>query len=190
MHEVVEGFLHQVLTLGVERRGGLVEDEDGRVLEDGSGNAYALPLAAREFAATVANVGVKSLLGCHDEVVGIGNARCLLHLLARGVLHSKGDVVVERVVEENRLLVHVAHEGTKLCHAVVAQIHTVDGDAALVHVVESRQQVGNSCLSRATLPHECHRLATGDVDAHAVDYPSVLVAEAHVTIADALLERG
>ena len=32
MHELVEGVLHEVFALGVKGAGGLVEDEDGRIL--------------------------------------------------------------------------------------------------------------------------------------------------------------
>ena len=46
LHQAVEGFLHQVLAFGVEGGCGLIEDEDGRVFEDGSGYAYTLPLTA------------------------------------------------------------------------------------------------------------------------------------------------
>lgn len=41
-HDSVEGLLHAVLRLGVQGAGGLVQEEDGRVLEHGSG--YCNPL--------------------------------------------------------------------------------------------------------------------------------------------------
>ena len=45
-HEPGQRLLDQALGLVVERAGGLVEDEDGRVLEDGPGDGDALALAA------------------------------------------------------------------------------------------------------------------------------------------------
>ena len=91
------------------------------------------------------------MLTCHDKVVGIGNLGGFLHLLARGVLHTEGDVVEERVVKENRLLVHVAHEPTQVGDTIVADIYAIDGNRALIHVVEAWQQVGDGGLARATL---------------------------------------
>ena len=57
LHEALQGLLHQALALRVEGRSGLVEYQDGRVLEDGTGYADALALATRELAAPVADVG-------------------------------------------------------------------------------------------------------------------------------------
>ena len=74
-HELLEGLLDAALGLGVERGGGLVEDEDGRVLEDGAGDADALALAAGELDAPVADIGVVALFLLEDEVVGAGDAR-------------------------------------------------------------------------------------------------------------------
>ena len=52
-HEPVEGILHAALGFGVKRGRGFVQDQDGRVLEDGAGDADTLPLAAAELDAAV-----------------------------------------------------------------------------------------------------------------------------------------
>ena len=81
LHQTLQGILYQALALGVEGRGGFVEDEDRRILQDGTGDADALALSARESSATIADVRIEALFRLHDEVVGIGNLRCLLDLL-------------------------------------------------------------------------------------------------------------
>jgi hypothetical protein len=55
-HEAVQRLLHQLLRLGVQRACGLVEEEDGRVLEHGPGNGDPLLLAAGELQAALANL--------------------------------------------------------------------------------------------------------------------------------------
>ena len=62
LHESLQRLLNQSLALGVERRGGLVEDEYGRVLEYGAGYADALSLSAAESSAAVADIGVEAVL--------------------------------------------------------------------------------------------------------------------------------
>lgn len=47
-HDAVEGLLDAFLGLGVEGAGGLVEEEDGGVLDNGSGDGNPLLLASRE----------------------------------------------------------------------------------------------------------------------------------------------
>src|SRR5919202_1942854 len=53
-HQPFERLLHEHLGFGVERARRLVEEEHGRVLEDGAGDGDALALAARERDAALA----------------------------------------------------------------------------------------------------------------------------------------
>ena len=46
LHQSLQGILYQALALGVEGRGGFVEDEDRGILQDGTGDADALTLSA------------------------------------------------------------------------------------------------------------------------------------------------
>jgi hypothetical protein len=48
LHQALEGFLHQALRLGVEGGRRLVEDQDGRVLQDRARDREPLALSARE----------------------------------------------------------------------------------------------------------------------------------------------
>ena len=44
LHQFLQGILYQTLALGIKSRGRLVEDEDRRILEDGTGYADTLTL--------------------------------------------------------------------------------------------------------------------------------------------------
>ncbi len=59
-HQPVEGGLDLALALGVEGRGGLVEEQDRRVLQDGARDRDALALAARERHAALADAPCRS----------------------------------------------------------------------------------------------------------------------------------
>ena len=110
LHEVLYGILDEAFGLGVEGRSGFVEDEDRRVFEDSAGDRYALTLATREARTTVANVGLIAIGGSHDEIVGIGNASGLFDFGLCGRFDTEGDIVIYGVVEEDSLLVDIAHE--------------------------------------------------------------------------------
>jgi hypothetical protein len=60
LHQVRDGLLHDLLGLGVERGGGLVEDQDLRVAQHRARDGDALALAAGELPAELAR-GVWSL---------------------------------------------------------------------------------------------------------------------------------
>ena len=60
LHQPVELLLDRRLDLRIERRGGLVEHQDRRVLQDHPGERDALALAAREFDAALADMRVEA----------------------------------------------------------------------------------------------------------------------------------
>ena len=166
-HEAFERFLHQTFALGVERRGGLVENEDVGIFQNGTRNGHPLPLSARKSTAPIAHGGVVALFGGDDEIVGIGDFCRFDHLLHRGIFDPESDVVEKRVVEEDSLLIDVANEGAEVAQAERAHIVAVDEDAARRDIVVARKEVDEGALTAATLPHQGHRLPTayGEADA-------------------------
>jgi len=67
LHQTLQSFLNKTLALGVEGAGCLVENEDGRVFEYRTRNAYALTLPAAKATAAVADIGVVTVFALHDE---------------------------------------------------------------------------------------------------------------------------
>jgi hypothetical protein len=53
LHQRGKGLLHPVLRFRVQRRRGLVQEQDRRVLEQRPGDGDALPLAARQVGAAL-----------------------------------------------------------------------------------------------------------------------------------------
>ena len=122
--------------------------------QDGAGYAYALALSPRQTAATVSDVGVVSLLGSHNKLVGVGHTCGLFYLLVGGVLHTEGYVGTYGVVEQDSLLVDVAHEAAEVACAEVPHILAAHFHTSFLGVVETGQQVYESTLARAALSHE------------------------------------
>ena len=56
-HEPRERLLHEGLGFAIERRGGLVQDEDARIADEGPGHGQTLPLTARQARAALADAG-------------------------------------------------------------------------------------------------------------------------------------
>ena len=79
-HGSIQSLLHDLLTVLIKGRGGLVEDEDLGVLDEGAGDGDALLLAARELAALQAAVLVEALV--QDEL-SIGAALLVNSLLLK-----------------------------------------------------------------------------------------------------------
>jgi hypothetical protein len=65
-------FLNLLFRLHVDGRGGLVENENGRVVKDGSGDGDALLFSSREIVSPLAHFGVVAVSFGTDELVRIG----------------------------------------------------------------------------------------------------------------------
>ena len=81
------------------------------------------------------------MLRLHDEVVRISYLGCCYHFLHRGIFYAKGYVVVEGVVEEYRLLVHVAYERTQIVDANIPDVLAIYEYLATAHIVVAWYEV-------------------------------------------------
>ena len=74
-HRLVERELDALLGRGVDRGGGVVEDQHARVGEQRAGDRHALALAAGQRQPALADARVEALRQARDEVVGLRAAR-------------------------------------------------------------------------------------------------------------------
>ena len=153
------------------------------------GGFDALALAAGELDAPVADVGVVAFFLLADEVVGARDARGGFDFFTGGVLFAEGDVVEEGVVEEDRVLVHISHQGAQVAQAHVADVGAVEGDAARRGFEEAGDEVHEGGFAGAARAHDGDGLALRDFELDVVeDLAAAFVAEAHALEADALAE--
>ena len=162
LHEPLERLLDQVLALGVEGAGGLVEDEDARVLEDGAGDGHPLLLPAGELHAALADERRVALGEALDEVVRVGGARGGLDLRVGGPGAPVADVVGDAAAEEDGLLRDHADAAPQAVGRDLPQVVAVDEDAAAVGIVEAREERREGGLARARGADQRHHLAGAD----------------------------
>jgi hypothetical protein len=106
LHQRRELVLDRELDLAVERRRGLVEDQDGSVFQDDARQGDALALAARELDAALADVRLVAgaLLPVDqvdDELVRLRLPRRRLDLGRRAARPAVGDVGGDRAVQSD-----------------------------------------------------------------------------------------
>src|SRR5574344_3141108 len=188
LHQSFQRILNQSFALGVEGGCGFVEYEYRRVLQNGSGDAYTLSLTARQSAASVADVCVVTIFRSHDKVMCVGNLCRLHHLLFRSVLHAEGDVVEERVVKEDSLLVHVADERAQISVSGILHVYAVDEHFALLHVIIAWNEVHQCRLSAAALSHDSNGLALFDGEVDIPEHPFLVVLERYMAEFDFAVE--
>src|SRR6185437_2685251 len=105
--QVGQGELHRDLALRIERAGGLVEQQDARVAQQGAGQGDALALAPRQALAAGADRGFVAQRQGGDEVGGGGGAGGGFDLRLGGVGAAHADVGGDRVVEQQGVLADI-----------------------------------------------------------------------------------
>ena len=128
LHQSFQSLLHKSFALCVKGRSGLVQNQDWRILQDGTGYADALTLSARQSSATVANHRIVTIGRLHDKLMRIGYLGSLYHLFHSCILNTKCDVVIKGVVEQDSFLVHIPYKSTQVMNSIVAYVVTIDQD--------------------------------------------------------------
>ena len=150
----------------VERRGGFVEDQDGRILEQRAGDGDALFFTAREFQAAFANTRFVAVGQATDEVGELGGGRGGVDQAVGGLGATVLDVVAQAVVEKHGVLRHDADGLAQAVLLQVADVGAIDGDAPAGDVVEAEQQPAEGGFARAGMPDHGDGLAGRDLEVH------------------------
>ena len=171
--EFGERSLDRPLGLGVERARRLVQDEDGRVLEEHPRDRHALLLPAGELHAALAHHRRHAVGKARDHVVEPRPARRLGDLLVRGVEPPVGDIVPDRAAEEEHVLLDDTDVPPQGGERHVAHVDAVDRDPPRVQLVEAGKQRADRGLARAAGADERDGLARVQAQVDAVEHATV-----------------
>src|SRR5450756_782038 len=171
----------------------VVQDEDARLEEQGSGNGDALLLTPREVAATFLHHRVVSFRSTENELLGLRSLRSRFHLLLTGVGTAVAYVVPKRSGEEHGLLQRNANMAAQRSKGHVPDVDAVDCHAAAAHIVEARDEVDQRRLARTGLTKDRHRLSRLGDEVHILEYrltALVIVAERYMLKSHPALDVG
>eukprot|EP00962_Isochrysis_galbana_P004778 scaffold1309_cov117-Isochrysis_galbana.AAC.24 len=186
-----DGRLHPPLRLWVERRGGLVQQQQRRVADQRARQSDALPLTARERGARrtderAVTVGQASRAAAYDTEWGgagrngsdtqgrvcchmAGHAR--LDLGGRSLFEAVRDVLGDGGVgEERRLLWHPRDAPAQFLLGDGLNLPAIQAEAAPARAVEAEGQGEDSRLARARPADDGHPLARPDRQVERVEH--------------------
>src|SRR5438445_1082345 len=147
--EPAHGLPDQPLGLRVHAGGGVVEDEDARVHQEGARDRQALALSAAQRNAAFADDGVVAVLQLGNELVGLGGAGATLDLFAGRGGFAVGDVFRHAGAEEEGFLENDADGATELIELKLAGIDAIDQHPPAARIVKARDQIHERRLAGA-----------------------------------------
>jgi hypothetical protein len=141
LHEPVQGCLHYAFRLGIQGAGGFVEDEDGGIFQDGTGDGKTLTLAAGKGDAAFADKSVITPRLFHDEIMGVGGARGGNDFLVGRVGPANKDVVADGVIEQHDFLRDHGDLPAQVVCGYLTDIHAIDPHRTLLGVEKPEQEI-------------------------------------------------
>ena len=168
LRDPLELGLDRFFRARVERRGGFVEDQDARILEQRARNRHALLLAAGELEAALADHGRVLRRQRLDEVVDVRGARGFDDFGIARLRPPVADVVENAVVEKHRVLRHDADRRAQARLFHLSHILAVDEDRTGRDIIKAVEQPRERRLARARVSHHGDAVAGGNREAHAM----------------------
>ena len=97
----------------IQRRSGLVKNDDGRILGQNTGNLHSLPLAARKVLATLGDFVTVTPVTLHNILMELRIPRSHddLKILYRIIPHF--DIVCNCILKQNNILIHYRQRSGK-----------------------------------------------------------------------------
>lgn len=154
-----KGFLDQHFVFRVGKGGGLVQYDDGGILEDRAGQRDALLLAAGKVGALGADLCVDAVRQLFQNVAALGGRQRGEHLFPRGFGAGDAHILKNRglkqavVLKDEGHLIH-EHVGIDAGHVYAADLHRARG-----RVPEAGDQAGRGGLAASGRPYQRHGLA-------------------------------
>ena len=172
-HGGFECGLHHALALCVQRAGGFVQQQQGRILQDGARDRNALALAARQAHASLPQKGVVALGQGADELVGKGGFGSGHHFIRAGFRLAVADVFQRAAGENYRVLRHDADAPAQVVQRQRPDVGAVQADGSRVagvpgvRIVKTQQQLEHRALACAAGTDQRDRLARTHLQAEA-----------------------
>ena len=146
--------LHQFfLVLWINIGGCFVQNDDGRILHDGTGNGSTLTLTAGEGCTALADDSIKAVRQCHDKLVAPCLFCCDLYFVQCRIRSAKADIVGNGVRKQICPLEHKGKIANQAVIAVFPHIPSAKTYAARLHIPEPRHKIA-----------ECGFIRTGGAD--------------------------
>ena len=160
---MVNGILDELLGLGVDGGGGLIQDKDPGIGQHRPSEGDELLFAGGELVAALAHVALPALfqLG-HHRIGGDGLGRGL-HLGVGCVQAAIADVLADRAGEEMGTLEHIADVGMEPQLAPLPVVPAIDEDLTLCGLKEPAGKVYQGALPCPGLAHDGHGGARGNL---------------------------
>ena len=154
-------------------------------MQNSARNRNPLALATRQPRPTLADLGVVAIREPHNKVVRIRSFCCLDHTQWISTWLGIGDVLINAPREQIRLLENNPELTSQVVELDLPHINAIHQNAALIRIVETRNQVDDRGLASSRMANETNHLTRLDIEAEVVqDTPRLVIPKADLLKGD------
>ena len=166
-HQFLERGLDNVLGLGVQRIGGLIQNQNRSIADQRARDGETLALAAGKGHTLFADDGVEATRFFEDEIKRMGMFGGGFNVRIGRAGPAEFDVAPDGFVEQNGFLGDHGDMGAEVAGGEFPDVGAADAHRPFLRVVKAEEQIGQGRFARAAAPDEGHQLAgfDGEVDA-------------------------
>src|SRR5260370_767001 len=167
-----------VLGAGVERGGRLVEDQHLRIPHVRASERDLLPLTARELDAAVEAPAKHLVVAARDPSGDRVRQAAACRFAHAGVVVQRLHLAHPHVLPQDEVVAHEVLEDdpdvlAQTSEVVRTEVHAVEQQAALIRVVQPRQQLHQCGLPRPVLPYQRDALVRLEREAQVTHRPAI-----------------
>ena len=135
---------------GIQRAGGFVQDQNGRVFQKSSGQADALFLPAGEADAFGACERLVAVWQCHNKIISHGIPGCLPDFFLSGIFPAKADIFFNGSVKQISVLLHIGDLRPQIGQLQASDVFSVYVNIAGIRFIETGDQAAEDVYKRQT----------------------------------------
>ena len=178
---LLQRVLNEDLCLRIDVGGGLVQNHDGGLMQDGPGEAQQLPLSGGEVIALLPDSLVQAAVQLFDEAFGVDIPAGLPDVLVRYIIGPQNNVAADVSREQEHILKHLAEMTAQRGNLDVSDVDAVNQDLALLDIVIPANQVQNGGFSGTGRTHKGHGLFGVHMEGNALQNPFAgVVSKPHI----------
>ena len=172
-HQTFERGLNQRFAFSIERGGRFVEQQHGRVAQDGARNGDALALTTRQRDTALTDLRFIATRQRHDETINAGGNGGGAQIFIRRIGTTIADVLADGHAEDDGFLRHDSEAATHVNGISGSHIDTIKRDAARLRIIEAQEKLEDRAFARAGRADNGHRL-TG------IDAQRIIIERRHM----------
>ena len=175
-----QGAENDCLVQAVQVGGWLVQQQEGRIVEERSGQTQPLPLSAGQAVAQLGNLRIIALGQACDKIMDGGLFAGHDNLLVGGIQLGQAQIIADGIVEQVGILGHKAFHSTEVIGVNFLHASAGDGNHALPDLPEAHKELQKRGLSGTGTAADADNLPLRAGDGEILQYGFPTVGEGHI----------